>query len=99
MAQKSFGGVQTMASLLNDAVADAAPSRGQAAAGYRGAPTLATNPIDSGERAIVSGPSGPAYPAPYGGAPAHVKNPTPRTKSGHSGSGQKGAVDNTQPLL
>lgn len=99
MAPKSHGGVQTMASLLNDAVADAAPSRGQAAAGYRGAPTLAANPIDSGERAIVNAPSGESYPKAYGGGKTSMSRPTPRTKSGGSGSGQKGAVDNTQPLL
>jgi hypothetical protein len=93
---KAHGNSQTIASLRDEA-AENPPTRGAGAAGFGGAPTLSSNPIDSGERSVAA-VTGEVFPTPYGGGASIVKQPAPRRVRGTSGSGAAGAVDGTTSL-
>lgn len=93
---KAHGNSQTIASLRDEA-AENPPTRGAGAAGFGGAPTLASNPIDSGERSVAA-VTGEVFPTPYGMGEAITKRPAPRRVRGTSGSGAVGAVNGTNAL-
>jgi hypothetical protein len=93
---KAHGNAQTIASLRDEA-AENPPTRGTGAAGFGGAPTLASNPIDSGERSVAA-VTGEVFPTPYGGGASVTKRPAPRRVRGSSASGATGAKDATTSL-
>lgn len=93
---KAHGNSQTIASLRDEA-AENPPTRGAGAAGFGGAPTLASNPIDSGERSVAA-VNAEVFPTPYGMGEAITKRPAPRRVRGTSGSGAAGAVNGTTAL-
>ena len=98
--QKSFRDSQTIASLRDEAVANP-PSAGRGITAFGGAPVLAGNPLDSGERSVgASAASGEAFPTGHGAKAETmiVHRPSPRKVSGASASGAKGAFDATQGL-
>ena len=95
---KAHGNAQTIASLNDEnAATPPVPSMG-AGTGFGGAPTLSSNPIDSGERSIAAAMNGGADAMVYGGGAAVVKQRSPRRVSGSSGSGAVGAVDGSSAL-
>lgn len=93
---KAYNNGQTISSLRDEAAADP-PMRGAGAAGFGGAPTMSSNPIDSGERSVAA-VTGEVFPTPYGGGESITKRPTPRRVRGQSGSGAAGAVNGSNAL-
>lgn len=93
---KAYNNGKTIASLRDEAAANP-PSGGNAAVGFGGAPTMSSNPIDSGERSVAA-VTGEVFPTPYGGGEAITKRPTPRRTRGQSGSGAAGAVNGSTAL-
>jgi hypothetical protein len=93
---KAHGNSQTIASLRDEA-AENPPTRGAGASGFGGAPTLSSNPIDSGERSVAA-VTNEVFPTPYGGGASIVKQPAPRRVRGSSASGATGAKDATTSL-
>lgn len=94
---KTHGNGQTIASLRDESAATP-PAPTMAPAAFGSAPTVSSNPVDSGERSVRAAMNGGPDVQIYGGGEALIKQSRPRRVRGQSGSGAAGAVDGTTTL-